>query len=83
MADEIGRIKSDMAADLLAVEYNPLERINDIGNITAVYRGGQALDPESLFKGARGYFDEKMDDPIIHNLRNHEAGELSKHRQHG
>jgi imidazolonepropionase-like amidohydrolase len=83
VADEVGRIKRGLAADLVAVEGNPLDRIDDLGNIRTVFRNGQALEAEALLDAARGYFDEKMDGPIIQALTEYVSGEMPKYRQKG
>ena len=77
----VGRIRAGMDADLLAVAGNPLERIDDIGNVKAVFRRGIPLEPDDLLTSAQGYFATPIDDPIIRDLQHYVSGELPSYSQ--
>ena len=65
-----GRIAPGMVADLVAVRGNPLERIDDVGNVEAVVRVGRVLDRARLLEQARAFFDKEPDDAITQDLLN-------------
>lgn len=63
-----GRIAPGMAADLVAVRGNPLERIDDMGNVETVVRTGRVLDRARLLESVRATFDEEPGDAITQDL---------------
>ena len=66
-----GRIAPGMVADLVAVRGNPLERIDDVGNVAAVVHAGQALDRAQLLKRVQASFGQELDDSITLDLLDH------------
>ena len=63
-----GRIGPGMVADLVAVTGNPLDRIDDVGNVAMVVRAGRVLDRTQLLKRAHASFDQELDDTITLDL---------------
>ena len=66
-----GRIAPGMVADLVAVRGNPLERIDDVGNVAAVVHAGQALDRAQLLNRVQASFGQELDDSITLDLLDH------------
>ena len=77
----IGRLKPGMRADMVAVEGNPLLRIDDLSNIRSVFRSGIRLDPESLLERAQESFNERLEDPMTLDFREFVSGELPAYTQ--
>ena len=51
--DTLGQIAAGFQADLIAVEGDPLAKIEDLQRITLIVRGGEVLDREQLLAQAR------------------------------
>ena len=49
----LGQIKPGYQADLIAVDGDPLSRIEDLRRIRLIVRGGEVLDPRQLLAQAR------------------------------
>ena len=81
MENQIGRIRPGMDADLLAVMGNPLERIDDLGNVEAIFRRGISLLPANLYTSAKDYFTSPINDPIVGDLQQYVSGELPSYSQ--
>lgn len=67
----VGRIAPEMVADLVAVNGNPLERIDDIGNVAKVVHAGRVFDSASLLKTVQPTFGQQLDDTIAMELLDH------------
>ncbi|MEM0930657.1 MAG: amidohydrolase family protein, partial [Pseudomonadota bacterium] len=52
--DETGRVAEGLAADLVIINGRPDQDMNDIRNVTLVFREGRAFDPEKLRAAAVG-----------------------------
>ena len=81
LEETIGRLQPGMSADMLAVEGNPLLRIDDLSNVKFVFRRGIRLDPDSLLKRAQKSFKEELDDPMTLDFREFVSGELPAYIQ--
>jgi len=53
-SDRIGSIAVGKAADLMVVRGNPVTRIEDIENVTIVFKDGIAYDPAKLIASVKG-----------------------------
>jgi imidazolonepropionase-like amidohydrolase len=51
--DSLGQITAGFRADLIAVEGDPLAKIEDLQRITLIVRGGEVLDRDQLLAQAR------------------------------
>jgi imidazolonepropionase-like amidohydrolase len=51
--DTLGRIRAGFRADLIAVEGDPLAKIEDLRRIALIVRGGEVLEREQLLAQAR------------------------------
>ena len=65
----VGRIAPGLDADLAAVKGNPLERIDDVGNVVLTIRKGAMFKPADLLEATRAMFANDLDDPITRDLR--------------
>ncbi|MSR64965.1 MAG: hypothetical protein EXS18_04200 [Verrucomicrobiae bacterium] len=59
-----GRIAPGFQAELVAVEGDPLQRIQDIANVQCVVRAGRVFRLQELHKLARSYHDTDPTDPV-------------------
>jgi imidazolonepropionase-like amidohydrolase len=64
----VGQIAAGLTADLVAIRGDPLERIDDISNVTRVIRTGQVIGPEELLDALQAPFRQALDDPITIDL---------------
>jgi hypothetical protein len=74
LQSRIGRIAPGFDADLVAVEGNPLARIQDISNVQCVVRAGRFFRLQELMKLARAHFEKDPDDAITTDLLTQRAG---------
>ena len=81
LEETIGRLKPGMSADMVAVEGNPLLRIDDLSNVKSVFRRGIRLDPDSLLKRVKKSSREELDDPMTLDFREFVSGELPAYIQ--
>jgi hypothetical protein len=63
-----GRLAPGLAADLVVVNGNPLDRIHDLANIQAVIRGGRVFRLQELFNLARAREHQAPADPVARDL---------------
>ncbi|MDP7579083.1 MAG: amidohydrolase family protein [SAR202 cluster bacterium] len=64
----LGQIAPGMVADLVAMNGNPLERIDDVGNVEMVIRSGELLSRGYLLEITRDSFGEGPVDPVTQDL---------------
>ena len=81
LESRIGRIQSGMDADLVVFGGNPLERIDDLAQVEAVFRQGTEINVRDLLKSAQNYFSKPMSDPIIRDIEQYVSGELPTYSQ--
>jgi len=77
----MGRIKPGMDADLIVCGGNPLERIDDLAKVKAVFRQGTAIDSGDLLSSAQKYFSKPMSDPIIRDIEQYVSDDLPTYSQ--
>lgn len=63
-----GSITPGRRADLVAVQGNPLERIEDIENVICTIREGISFEPSCLLHDVRALFDQEPDDAVTKDL---------------
>ena len=63
-----GRIAPGLVADLVAVEGNPLQRIDDISNVVRTIHAGQAVEPQEMLGAVQSFFGQPLDDPVTNDL---------------
>jgi imidazolonepropionase-like amidohydrolase len=68
MADRVGQIAAGLAADLVAVQGNPLAQIDDISNMTCVVHQGRLMQPADLLVRAQTSFAQPPNDAITNDL---------------
>ncbi len=78
---EIGRISPNMKADMVAIKGNPVDRIDDLGNVDTVIRNGVCLDPDMLLEKSRDEFQLSLNDPMVRDFRPWVASDLPKYSQ--
>jgi len=71
LASRVGQIAPGFDADLVAVEGNPLERIQDIANVQLVVRAGRMFRLQELLNLARAHFDKTPEDAVTTDLKTH------------
>ena len=64
----VGQIAPGMVADLVGVRGNPLDRIDEIGNIVTVVHAGHELDLAQMLNRVQASFDQEPSDPITLDL---------------
>jgi len=64
----VGKIAPGLEADLVAVEGNPLQRIQDISNVQCVLRAGRVFRLQELMNLSRSHHDRSPDDPVTTDL---------------
>ena len=74
---KVGRIAPGYDADFAAIKGNPLERMDDIGNVVLTVHKGRVLYPDDLLETTQSMFDRELDDPVTRDLRVYaERGEV-------
>ncbi|MBI3943493.1 MAG: amidohydrolase family protein [Chloroflexi bacterium] len=68
LGGKTGHLAPGLAADLVAMQGNPLEHIEDIGNIACVVRGGHIIDRQDLLSSLRMISANQPDDAITNDL---------------
>lgn len=68
LPDQVGQIAPGLAADLVAVQGNPLARIDDISNVVCTVRSGHLFRPEELLPRLQATFSQTPDDAITRDL---------------
>ncbi len=74
LESRIGRIASGAQADLVAVEGNPLRRIQDIANVQFVMRAGRPFRLQELMNLSRAHHDRMPQDAVTLDLLTHRVG---------
>ncbi len=74
--DRTGSITRGRRADLVAVQGNPLERIEDIGNVMCTVREGRRFEPASLLQVFKATFDREPDGAVTRDLLDYVDGKL-------
>ncbi len=72
--DRTGSIRPGLRADLVAVRGNPLERIEDIGNVACTMREGRRFEPPGLLQTVEATFDEEPDGAVTRDLLDYVDG---------
>ena len=72
-----GSITPGRRADLVAVQGNPLERIEDIENITCTIREGTSFEPACLLQELRGSFNREPEDAVTQDLLDYVNNKLT------
>jgi imidazolonepropionase-like amidohydrolase len=73
LGSRIGKIAPGFQADLVAVEGDPLQRIQDIANVQCVVRAGRVFRLQELHKLARSYQETDPSDPVTLDLQTRRA----------
>lgn len=68
LSNQIGRVTPGLAADLVAVQGNPLTRIDDISNIVCTVRSGHCFRAEELWLRLQTTFSQTPGDAITRDL---------------
>lgn len=68
LTDHTGRIAAGLTADLVAIQGNPLHRIDDISNVHCTIHAGQIFTPDALLPVVQRTFVEQPDDAITRDL---------------
>ena len=66
---------------MVAIKGNPVDRIDDLGNVDTVIRNGVCLDPDMLLEKSRDEFQLSLNDPMVRDFRPWVAGDLPKYSQ--
>ena len=74
--DRTGSIRPGLRADLVAVRGNPLERIEDIENVSCTVREGRRFEPSGLLQDHRATFDREPDGAVTRDLLDYVDGKL-------
>ena len=74
--DMTGSIKPGRRADFVAVRGNPLERIEDIENVSCTVREGRRFEPSGLMRDFRTTFDREPDGAVTRDLLDYVDGKL-------
>lgn len=74
--DGTGAIRPGLRADLVAVRGNPLERIEDIENVTCTVREGRRFEPSGLLPVHEATFDREPDGAVTRDLLDYVDGKL-------
>ena len=74
IGDRAGSIRPGLRADLAAVRGNPLERIEDIGNVVCTVREGRRFEPPGLLQALEATFGEEPDGAVTRDLLNYVDG---------
>lgn len=72
-----GSITPGRRADLVAVQGNPLERIEDIENIKCTIREGTSFEPACLLQELRASFNREPEDAVTQDLLDYVNNKLT------
>ena len=67
----VGRLAAGFAADLVAMQGNPLQSIDDISNVRCTVHAGRIFTPAELLPTVQRTFDQQPDDAITRDLLNY------------
>jgi imidazolonepropionase-like amidohydrolase len=83
LGDRAGRLASGYDADFVAIQGNPLQRLDDLANVHTVVRSGVASVPAALLRTAVERQREPLDDPMSRDLLAYVSGGMPAYSQHG
>lgn len=81
LGDRTGRLAPGLDADFVAVEGNPLKRLEDLARIRCVIREGVRHDPADLLLAAQAGHRHELDDPMTRDLRAYVSQEMPAYAQ--
>lgn len=71
IGERVGRLAAGYVADVVAIEGNPLHRIDDISNVHSTIHAGQLFTPAELLPIVQRTFNQQPDDAITRDLLNY------------
>ncbi len=71
IGERVGRLAAGYVADVVAIEGNPLHRIDDISNVHSTIHAGQLFTPAELPSIVQRTLNQQPDDAITRDLLNY------------
>ncbi len=71
IGERVGRLAAGFVADLVAIQGNPLQRIDDISNVCCTVHAGHIFTPADLLPIVQDTFERQPDDAITRDLLNY------------